>query len=74
MTQHLKLYPGATANDSSRNRRWISQENVVRQPGHGRAAAEPAGPVAVNPVAVWEDDGGNASFPTGSDRTARRPR
>lgn len=71
MTQHLKLYPGAAANDSTRNRHWISQENQVHE--RGDDVAKPSEPIPVNPVTVWEDDGGNASFPTGSGRTVRRP-
>ncbi len=71
MSQHLKLYPGAATNDSTRNRHWISQENQVH--GRGQDVAKPVEPVPVNPVAVWEDDGGAAaSFPTGSHRTVRR--
>lgn len=72
MARPLKLYPGAAANDSSHNRRWISQENQDHR--RGQDAAGPVRPTLVSPVAVWEDDGGNASFPTGSARTVRQAR
>lgn len=57
MTRHMKLYPGAAANDSAQNRRWISQEN-------GRAddpaAGEASDPTSSAAMAAWDDDGGRA--------------
>lgn len=65
-----QMYPGAAANDSTQNRSWILQEN-----SRPTEPASDAGQVAVlrsrAAIAVWEDDGGNASYPTGDDRMIR---